>query len=104
MPHPHPTTESQATERPSWSEVLRALREIRGVTQAGWAAQLGFSRSSVQRWEQGEAVPDATAEASLLALCRERGLFRSVEQGPLRGMTMTPESLQELLAQARAGV
>lgn len=52
----------------AWNVVLRALREARGVTQAGWAARLGYSRRTLVRWEQGEAVPDAAAEAAIGAL------------------------------------
>ena len=74
---------------------------MRGVTQAGWVAQLGFSRASVQRWEQGEAVPDAAAEAALPTLCRERGLFTRYDSGLLAGATVTEGWLAGLLAQAR---
>jgi predicted ATPase/class 3 adenylate cyclase len=84
--------------------VLRALRETRGVTQDGWAASLGFSRASVQRWERGDAVPDAAAEAAILTVCRERGLFRTIGQGPLQGLSITAEFLIDLLGQARLGI
>jgi non-specific serine/threonine protein kinase len=87
--------------RPRWSEVLRALREARGVTQEGWAAHLCVSRKTVLRWEAGERVPDAGAEAAILAYCRERNLFRAYDRGPLAGLTVTAELLQELIAEAR---
>src|SRR5215207_11655362 len=90
--------------RPRWSEVLRALREARGVTQEGWAAQLCVSRKTVLRWEAGERVPDASAEAAILAYCRERGLFRSYDRGPLAGLTLTAELLQHLITEARWGL
>ena len=64
---------------------MRALREARGITQDGWAMELGYGRSTVKRWETGEAVPAADAEAALLALCREKGLLRSFAQGTLAG-------------------
>jgi DNA-binding transcriptional regulator YiaG len=44
--------------RPPWNAVLRALREARGITQGGWATQLGVSSKTVLRWEAGERVPD----------------------------------------------
>jgi predicted ATPase/DNA-binding XRE family transcriptional regulator len=92
-----------AAERPDWSTFLRALREARGATQDGWAAWLGFSRATVQRWEKGEAAPGAAATEALVALCREQGLCRGFDRGPLAGMTVTPELVQEMLADARLG-
>ena len=87
--------------RPRWSAVLRALREARGVTLEGWGARLGVSRKTVQRWESGERAPDPGAEAAILAYCREAGLFRSYDRGPLAGLGLTAELLQDLLAEAR---
>jgi predicted ATPase/DNA-binding transcriptional regulator YiaG len=91
------------TEHPRWNEVLRALREARGVTQDGWAAQIGVSRKTVQRWEAGERSPDPGAEAAILSYCRERNLFRPFTRGPLAGLELTPDALHDLLAEARLG-
>lgn len=90
-----------ASERPRWHVVLRALREARGVTQDGWAAWLGYSRATVQRWERGDATPTADAEAAIVSVCEERGLFRTFESGPLAGLSVTPAFLRALLADAR---
>src|SRR5919197_904211 len=87
--HPtDPDAQAPGGARPRWSEVLRALREARGVTQEGWGARIGVSRKSVQRWEGGERAPDPGAEAAILAYCREMGLFRSYDRGPLTGFTL----------------
>jgi predicted ATPase/DNA-binding XRE family transcriptional regulator len=83
--------------------VLRALREARGVSQEGWAAQLGVGRRTVQRWEQGDSPPDLIAEESILAYCEEKGLFRRYDEGILAGVTLTPARLQGRLAEARLG-
>ncbi|MGH2587356.1 MAG: ATP-binding protein, partial [Dehalococcoidia bacterium] len=88
---------------PYWSRVLRALREARGITRDGWAAALGYGRTTVQRWETGETVPDAAAEAAIIAQCRERALFHRYDEGPLAGVILTAEWLSELLAGARLG-
>jgi len=88
---------------PPWPVVLRALREAGGITRAGWAARLGYSLSTVQRWERGDNVPDAVAEAALLTLLREEGLLRRYTDGPLRGQTLAEAELRELLAAARSG-
>src|SRR5215207_4192887 len=102
MPADSPSRQGEgAAPRPAWSAVIRALREARAVTQEGWAAQLGVGRRTVQRWEQGEAPPDALGEAALLAYCAAKGLFRSYDRGPLPGVTLTPDWLRDLLTEAR---
>jgi predicted ATPase len=78
------------------------LREARSLTQDGWAAHLGVGRRTVQRWEQGLAVPDAAARRAILAVCQERGLYRRFEAGLLAGITVTAEWLGDLLAAARS--
>ncbi|MGH2598387.1 MAG: helix-turn-helix domain-containing protein, partial [Dehalococcoidia bacterium] len=75
--------------------MLRVLREARGVTQEGWAAQIGVSAKTVQRWEHGERAPDPGAEAAILAYCRERDLLRTYDRGPLAGITLSAEALQD---------
>ena len=87
--------------RPPWPGTLRALREARGVTQEGWAARLGVSRKTVQRWESGARAPDPGAESALLRYCREAGLLRAFQRGPLSGLTLSEEGLRDLLAEAR---
>src|SRR5579859_4516825 len=91
----------QNTARPRWSEVLRALREARGITLAGWGARLGVSRTTVQRWERGERAPDPGAELAIVAYCREANLLRVYDRGPLAGLGLTAELLRDLLAEAR---
>jgi pimeloyl-ACP methyl ester carboxylesterase/class 3 adenylate cyclase/transcriptional regulator with XRE-family HTH domain len=86
---------------PYWSQALRALREARGITQDGWAAQLGYGRATVRRWESGETVPSADAEAAIVALCGEKRLFRPFTEGPLSGVDVNPEWIADLLAGAR---
>jgi tetratricopeptide (TPR) repeat protein len=100
-PSDHPPPAQTDPTRSAWNAVLRALREAHGLTQAGWATRLGVSPKTVLRWEAGERVPDTGAEAGLIAYCRERGLFRTYERGPLAGMTLSTELLQEMLAEAR---
>lgn len=88
---------------PAWNLVLRTLREVRGISQDGWAARLGYSRRTLVRWEQGVALPDAAAESAIIAACQAERLFRSYDQGPLAEHTVTAAWLAELLAAARAG-
>src|SRR4051794_40218339 len=95
-------TEGRAgSTRPAYAYVLRALREARGVTQEGWATILSYSVATVRRWETGTAVPPAEAEAALIHQCQLHGLFRTYDVGPLRGLSLTPELLRTMLAEAR---
>jgi predicted ATPase/transcriptional regulator with XRE-family HTH domain len=84
-----------------WPEIARALRNARGITQEGWAAQLGLSDVTVRRWERGAAVPTAHAETALVAWCHEQRLFRTFDTGPLGGVALTADLLSDLLAGAR---
>ena len=90
-----------ATAGRPWPDTLRALRAARGATQEGWAARLGVSRKTVQRWEGGARAPDAGAEAAIVAYCHEAGLLRAFGRGPLAGLTLTEEGLRDLIAEAR---
>src|SRR5579884_1867477 len=100
LEQPRDSSRETTPHRP-WHELLRALREVRGITQEGWAARLGVSRKTVQRWESGERAPDPGAEATILAYCREAGLLRSFDRGPLAGLTLTEAGLRDLFAEAR---
>ncbi|HZU76771.1 MAG TPA: AAA family ATPase, partial [Dehalococcoidia bacterium] len=89
------------TKAALWYELLRALREAAGLTQDGWAARLGYGRRTVQRWEQGAAVPDAAAEQAILAFCAEAGLFSRLAQHHVLQGEATAATLQASLAAAR---
>jgi predicted ATPase/DNA-binding XRE family transcriptional regulator len=94
---------AKRAQPPGWSQQLRALREARAITQDGWAARLRVGRTTVQRWESGTAPPGAEGEAALLRVCAELGLFRRFDHGPLQGLTLTPDLLSALIADARLG-
>jgi predicted ATPase/transcriptional regulator with XRE-family HTH domain len=81
--------------------VLRALRAAAGVTQAGWAARLGYGRRTIQRWERGEGTPDEAAAEALVRLCGDLRLYRSYRQGALAGVIFNADYLRDLLADAR---
>jgi predicted ATPase/transcriptional regulator with XRE-family HTH domain len=95
------TDEGRPGALPACHVLLRSLREARGISREGWAARLGYGRATLQRWEAGETVPNAAAEAALVALCEELGLFGPLTHGPLTGMALTPELLRRVLAEAR---
>lgn len=93
--------EEPMTAMPRADEVLRALREAAGITQDGWAARLGYGRRTVQRWERGDGLPDAAATEALVRLCADTRLFRPYTSGVLAGITLIPDWLRDVLAEAR---
>ncbi len=96
-----PATGKQDNQPPYWSQALRSLREARGITQEDWAAQLGYGRATIRRWEAGQTVPSAEAEAAIVALCDTLRLHRTFEDGLLAGVTVTSEWIADLLTTAR---
>src|SRR5690242_15415475 len=77
--------------------------EAAGLTQAAWAAQLGYGRRTVQRWEMGELVPDAAATEALINVCSEQRLCRRYGAGPLSGVLVIVDWLRAALSDARWG-
>lgn len=55
------------------SEEIKRLRESLNVSQPVFAAFLNVSRKAVQKWEQGEVVPNASA-MKLLSIAEKKGL------------------------------
>ncbi|HEV2130646.1 MAG TPA: AAA family ATPase, partial [Longimicrobiaceae bacterium] len=84
-----------------WNELLRAVRATAGISQEAWAQLLGYGRRTAQRWERGALVPNAAQVEAIIARCSERQLFRTYTKGPLRGVTLTPEAVREVLTEAR---
>ena len=70
----------------------RCGRRAASPRRAGGAP--GVSRKTVQRWEGGARAPDPGAETALLRYCREAGLFRAYDRGPLTGLDLTAERLR----------
>jgi len=80
---------------------MRALRIASGISQEGWAAQLGYGRRTIQRWEHAELAPDAAATDAVVRLCAEYGLFREHRNGVLSGLTLSAHGLRAMLVEAR---
>lgn len=81
---------------------IRAIRQAAGLTQYDFAEWLAVSRKTVQRWESGQAVPDARAEAALIGFCRQRGAFDASRRAPLAAVVADEGELRDVLAAARA--
>lgn len=50
----------------TFAAALRALREMRGMSQAALAEAIGVARNTVQRWEAGGHVPDERSISAAL--------------------------------------
>jgi predicted ATPase/DNA-binding XRE family transcriptional regulator len=86
---------------PTWSVVLRTLRELAGVSQEGWAARLGYGRRTIQYWERGDLAPDADATEAIIRLCGDLGLLHEYRSGPLASVAVNGDWLRALVSEAR---
>jgi len=55
------------------SQVIRELRERTGLTQEKFAAKLGVTFPTINRWENGRAKPSPLAMAKIEELIRSMG-------------------------------
>lgn len=56
------------------SELVKAIRKSMGLTQEQFAAQFGVTVATVNRWENGRAVPQPLAMKNLNELAAKHGL------------------------------
>jgi transcriptional regulator with XRE-family HTH domain len=55
-----------------FSEKVKTVRKIMGLSQEKLAQLLNVSFSTVNRWEQGKSLPSYTATQKFEELCKER--------------------------------
>ncbi len=55
-------------------KLIKAIRAAARMSQEQFAAALGTTTLSVNRWENGKTVPNRMAQGGLYRFCRERGL------------------------------
>ena len=53
-------------------ELLKKIREYLNMSQTELAELLNISFATVNRWENGRAVPNKLAQSTLYELCKER--------------------------------
>ena len=58
--------------------LVRELRERTGLTQEKFAAKLGVTYPTINRWENGQSVPSKLAKVQLKAFCE-----KMIERGKL---------------------
>lgn len=63
------------TQQSTLADNIRALRLKMGLTQTGFAAIVGASFTSVNRWENGKATPSPLAMKALEQLGKDQGIM-----------------------------
>lgn len=71
-------------------EVIRTVRARLGMSRAEFARALGWSPSTISRWESGSAQPNRLALKIILAFAEERGVLR--ERRALPGPDAAPRT------------
>ena len=56
------------------NELIKTIRQALGFTQEELAKALNVSFSTVNRWENGRALPSDIAQSALFALCQQHGI------------------------------
>lgn len=65
----------------TFGERVKKARAQLGLSQEKFAAKLGVSFSSVNRWEKGHFQPGYLAQAQFETFCRENGIEFDDETG-----------------------
>ena len=55
-------------------KLVKHIRDYLGLSQADFAEKLGVNFATVNRWENGRAVPTKLAQAKLYDYCKEKGV------------------------------
>jgi len=59
--------------QPDWAPLVRELRDRLGLTQEKFAAKLGVTFPTINRWENGKAKPSPLALQQIKDLLHEMG-------------------------------
>jgi transcriptional regulator with XRE-family HTH domain len=55
-------------------KLIKSIRDYMGLSQADFAEKLGVNFATVNRWENGRAVPNKLAQAQLYDLCKAKAV------------------------------
>ena len=55
-------------------KLIKSIRDYLGLSQADFAEKLGVNFATVNRWENGRAIPTKLAQAKLYDYCKEHGV------------------------------
>jgi putative transcriptional regulator len=67
MTHPNPAS----LQQPELGDLIRDLRQALGLTQEKFAAQVGVSFPTVNRWENKRATPSPLAMEKIAAMVKQ---------------------------------
>lgn len=93
-----------------FADEMRCLRQKRGMTQQELAVLLGVSVSAIQKWERGQAEPNARTlqrMADIFGVSMDELCGRTPPETNISVMTrafrqMTPEEQEKLIAVGRS--
>ncbi len=55
-------------------KLIKNIREYLGLSQADFAERLGVTFATINRWENGRAIPTKLAQNTLYEYCKEKGV------------------------------
>ena len=55
-------------------KLIKSIREYLGLSQTEFADKIGVTFATVNRWENGRAIPTKLAQATLYVYCKEHGV------------------------------
>ena len=55
-------------------KLIKYIRDYLALSQADFAEKLGVTFATVNRWENGRAIPTKLAQAKLYDYCKEQGV------------------------------
>ena len=58
-------------------KLIKSIREYLGLSQTEFADKIGVTFATVNRWENGRAIPTKLAQTTLYEYCKEHGVPHS---------------------------
>ena len=55
-------------------KLIKSIREYLGLSQTEFADKIGVTFATVNRWENGRAIPTKLAQSTLYEYCKEHGV------------------------------
>ena len=55
-------------------KLIKIIREYLGMSQTEFADKIGVTFATVNRWENGRAIPTKLAQTTLYEYCKEHGV------------------------------
>ena len=72
-------------------KLIKSIRLLAGMSQEQFAAELGTTVASVNRWENGKAIPNRMAQKQLEAFCKDRDLTQNMADEIVKSYTVVPD-------------